>query len=90
MYTAHATHAHRAPHAAGRPQRGADAEIERFTVGERRVDVVGALEVLDAAPEHPYVLALPTTPTPSRVAVPHDLLGTRSAAPTAKSSDPPL
>ena len=59
-------------------------------MGERRVDVVGALEVLDAAPEHPYVLALPTTPTPSRVAVPHDLLGTRSAAPTAKSSDPPL
>jgi hypothetical protein len=51
---------------------------------------VGALEVLDAAPEHPYVLALPTTSTPSRVAVAHDLLGTRSAAPTGKSSDPPL
>ena len=68
MTTAHATHAHRAPHAAGRQQRGADGEIERFTVGERRAASKELVEVLADPPERPGVLVRSTGPTTSRMA----------------------
>ena len=90
MYTAHATHTHRPSRAAGRPRRVVGGEIERYTVGERRADVVEAPGVTCAAPEHPYVLTLSASPTHSRVDVPQDLLGASGAPPTAKSSDPSL
>ena len=81
MYIAHATHAHRRPRAAGRLWYDREREIERFTVGERRVDVVGALEVLADPPEWLGVLVRPTAPTTSRMAHARGLMGGSRIAP---------
>ena len=81
MYTAHATHAHRRPRAAGRSRRGVGGEIERFTVGERRAASKELVEVLADPPERPGVLVRSTGPTTSRMAHARGLMGGSRIAP---------
>ena len=85
MYTAHATHAHRRPRAAGRSRRGVGGEIERFTVGERRAASKELVEVLADPPERPGVLVRSTGPTTSRMAHARGLVPCLAARPEGEN-----